>query len=68
MNVDLKTAIIRSRKTQRQIARETQILENRLSSIVRGWAEPRADERARLVRALGCSADIFSKSESGGRR
>jgi transcriptional regulator with XRE-family HTH domain len=58
---DLKIAILRAGKTQRQIAFETGVSENRLSTLVNGWREPRSDERERLARALGRPAEqLFS--------
>ena len=57
MRLTLKFAILAAGKSQRQIGAECFIPENRLSDIVRGWREPRPDERARLARALGCSED-----------
>lgn len=48
-----KLAILTAGKTQRQTAAETNLLsENRLSEIVRGWAEPRDDEKEALARVL----------------
>jgi hypothetical protein len=61
--VALKTAIFASDKTQRQVAAETKIPENRLSEIVRGWTDPRADERAALVRVLKCSRAVFDPKD-----
>jgi hypothetical protein len=53
MRLGLKIAILESDQTQRQIAVETGLLsENRLSSIVRGWVEPRDDEKAALAKVL----------------
>ena len=53
MRMRLKLAIVAARKTQRQIAAETQRLtENRLSEIVCGWREPRDDEKAAIARVL----------------
>jgi hypothetical protein len=52
LRLPLKTAILASGKTQREIAHETRIPETRLSEIVRGWAEPRDAERDALARAL----------------
>jgi hypothetical protein len=57
----LNTSIIASRKSQRQIDAETNIHPNRLSELVQGWADPRADERAALMRVLGCSSLAFEK-------
>ena len=61
MRLALKTSIIASRKSQRQIAAETNIHPNRLSELVQGWADPRAEERAALMRVLGCSSAAFDK-------
>ena len=53
MRLGLKLAILAAGKTQRQTAAETKLLsENRLSEIVRGWAEPRDDEKEALARVL----------------
>ena len=63
MRVRLKVACIESGKTQRQIAAESKIPENRFSEIVRGWVEPTADERAVLARVIGQSADrLFAQT------
>ena len=63
MRLALKIAILAAGKTQRQVSAETRIPENRMSEIVRGWAEPRDDERAALAQALGrpVSAELFAK-------
>jgi hypothetical protein len=50
--IGLKIAILKAGKTQRQLAHETGLPENRLSTLVNGWCEPRSDERERLARAL----------------
>ena len=53
MRLGLKLAILTAGKTQRQTAADTQLMsENRLSDLVRGWAEPRDDERDALARVL----------------
>jgi plasmid maintenance system antidote protein VapI len=52
MRLNLKLAILSSGKTQREIARECEIPEPRLSEIVRGWREPTPQERERLVGTL----------------
>ncbi len=63
-NFALKIAIAASGKLQRQIAASTGIRENRLSTIVNGWTEPRKDERAAIAAALGrTSAELFNVSE-----
>ena len=53
MNVELKLAILKTGKSQRQIAAETGIPESRLSLLVRGWAQPRPNELEELARVLG---------------
>lgn len=68
MRVALKAAIFASGRTQRQIAAATGIPENRLSEVVRGWTDPRADEQRRLIRVLKCSPDIFTNANESGRR
>jgi hypothetical protein len=52
VRIDLKVAIIRSEKSQRQISIEAAIAETRLSDIVRRRADPTPGERDRLERAL----------------
>ena len=52
MRLLLKTAILAAGKTQRLIANEAGIPENRLSRIVRGWVEPREAERLVLQTLL----------------
>jgi transcriptional regulator with XRE-family HTH domain len=62
MRLDLKLAILRIGKTQRQIALELDIPENRLSELVRGLVLPREGEREALARALDRSPDeLFSQ-------
>lgn len=62
MRLGLKLKIIASGKSQRQIGAETGIPENRISEIVRGWADPRDTEMAELIRVLGCSSDVFDRN------
>ena len=52
LRVPLKFAIVQSGLTQTQIARHLNIQPSRLSGIVRGWTEPRAEERRELSRVL----------------
>jgi hypothetical protein len=61
MRVALKAAIFASGQSQRQIAAATGIPENRLSELVRGWADPREDERASLMTALRCPPAVFDR-------
>jgi transcriptional regulator with XRE-family HTH domain len=51
-NLKLKIEILTSGQRQRQIAAKTGIAESRLSSIIGGWIEPRASERAAIADAL----------------
>ena len=53
MRIALKLALLRSGETQRAWAARLSMPEARLSSIVRGWLEPSAAERARIAAALG---------------
>ena len=57
MRLELKIAIVKSEKSQRWLSRESEVAENRLSSIVRGWVEPRDDERQAIADALGQPVD-----------
>jgi hypothetical protein len=59
MRLGLKVAIVQSGKSQRAISVETGIPESRLSSIVRGWIEPRTDERNALMRLLDVDEPAF---------
>ena len=53
MRVKLKVAIVEAGRTQRALARELGMPEDRLSEIVSGAVVPRDDERRRLAQALG---------------
>jgi transcriptional regulator with XRE-family HTH domain len=58
MRLRLKVAILAAGKSQRQVALETNLIsENKLSDIVRGWTEPRDDEKAALARVLAQPVD-----------
>ena len=57
MRLNLKIAIVSSGRSQRDLSRACEIPENRLSSIVRGWMDPRDDERQAIADALGRPAD-----------
>lgn len=67
MRLGLKVAILNSGHSQRAVAAKTQIPEARLSSIVRGWTEPRADERAALERCLQVDAGAFASQPLANR-
>jgi transcriptional regulator with XRE-family HTH domain len=55
MRFGLKAAILQAGLSQRQTGKLADIPENRLSTIVRGWANPTAEERSRLAAVLGKS-------------
>ena len=65
MRLRLKFAILAAGKTQRETAAETNILsENKLSEIVRGWTDPRDDEKEALARVLNQQvAVLFEESK-----
>ena len=52
MRLAFKMAIFASGKSQRRLAADVGMSENRLSEIVRGWREPSQDEVRRLAAAL----------------
>ena len=76
MRLRLKVAILAAGKSQRQVALETNLIsENKLSDIVRGWTEPRDDEKAALARVRSLNRSIsssrnrpHSRQSLGGRR
>jgi hypothetical protein len=53
VRLNLKIAILKSGKTQRQISINTGIPETRLSELVCNRANPTTHERSQLERALG---------------
>ena len=53
MRWKLKAAIAEAGRTQRALARELEMSEDRLSEIVAGAVAPRDDERRQLAQALG---------------
>ena len=57
MRIALKMAILAAGKSQRQVAAQCGIHENRFSEIVRGWTDPREGERKDIAAALGKPAD-----------
>src|SRR5687767_9120707 len=62
MRLDLKIAILRSGKSQRRVAADAGLTENRLSEIVRGWIHPSDDERARIAAVLDADkVALFTK-------
>ena len=57
MRWKLKIACLRAGKSQRRVARESGITENRFSEIVNAWINPRPDEQLSILTALGPSHD-----------
>ncbi len=57
MNLPLKLSILKSGKSQRRVAAEAEVSENRLSEIVCGWTAARECEREALVRVRGVRID-----------
>ena len=68
MRVALKVAIFASGNSQRQVAAAAGVPENKLSEIVRGWADPSPAERQALTQVLGCSLDVFDRGDEVQRR
>ena len=59
MRLNLKMAIHRADTTQRRLAWDTNIPENRLSQIVQGWVQPRPDEAEAIAQALGTPVEAL---------
>ena len=59
VRVALKAAIVRSGKSQRLVAVEAELTENRLSELVCGWVEPKDTERDALARILQVEANAL---------
>ena len=57
MRLALKVAILAQGISQRQVAAQCGIHENRFSKFVCGWTDPREDERQAIAAALGRSVD-----------
>ena len=68
MRQRLKIALVTSGRSQRQIARRVPMSEGRLSSIVRGWVEPREGERRALARVLETTVEeLFGEGSEADR-
>ena len=52
MRLNLKIAILKAGKSQRQLGAETEIPETRLSQIIQGWVQPTQREQAAIAAAL----------------
>lgn len=62
MIIGLKMAILRSGRSQWEIARDIGISETRLSRILRGRVEVRDEEREALARILGATmGELFDE-------
>jgi transcriptional regulator with XRE-family HTH domain len=57
MRFGLKAALLLQGKSQRELGKATDISENKLSEIVRGWTDTTTSERARIATALHKSED-----------
>jgi hypothetical protein len=64
MRVALKAAIFATGHSQRQVAAAAGVPENKLSEIVRGWADPSPSEQQALARVLGCSVNVFEQTRA----
>lgn len=61
--LQLKFAILAAGKTQRRVAADSGITENRFSEIVCGWIDPTADERTRIAAVLNASPERLFSTE-----
>jgi hypothetical protein len=72
MLFDLKFAILRSGRTQREVSLAAEIVETRFSEIVRGRCLPTAREQERIADVLGVSASslfpLHLPDRQGGER
>jgi transcriptional regulator with XRE-family HTH domain len=59
MRLGLKAAILQRGLSQRELSKLSAIAENRLSTIIRGWTNPRPDERAAIARVLHQSESVL---------
>lgn len=64
LNVALKTAIFKSGKKQKRIAKLARMSESELSKIVRGHRPASSDERERLVKLLGAPVEELFPTEA----
>jgi transcriptional regulator with XRE-family HTH domain len=64
LRLNLKTAILATGKSQRQFAADHGFSENRISELVRGWAEPTDEEARKIARATRKPvADLFDSQQ-----
>ena len=52
MRLGIKAALLQRGLSQREVCRITGIPENKMSSIVNGWAQPSEAERSRIAAVL----------------
>lgn len=64
VRISLKVAIWEAGKSQRRVAAEARIPENRLSEIVCGWVTPTTDEQQKIASALGKTVDALFPAEA----
>jgi len=65
MNIVLKTEILRSFRTQADLAQAINIREDRLSRIVRGRVLPKTQEMIIIAEHLGCSINELFGQQDG---
>jgi lambda repressor-like predicted transcriptional regulator len=53
MNWTLKTEALLQFGTQRRLARQVGVSEDKLSKIIHGWRQPTETERKQIAKALG---------------
>jgi hypothetical protein len=64
VNLDLKVAIVRARRTQRALSIDARMSEVRLCDIIAGRAKASEDEEVRLASLLGVAREsIFQVAE-----
>lgn len=59
MIIELKVAVLKSKKSQMQIAKETGINPSALSRILNGWSMPDTETTVNLANSLGISTCII---------
>jgi hypothetical protein len=65
LNLQLKFAILEAGwPSQQHFAFHVHIAPNRMSAIVRGWVEPRDQERAAIAAALGKSEEHLFRHQT----
>ena len=65
LNLQLKFAILAAGwQSQRHFAIHVRIPESRFSEIIRGWVEPRDEERAAIAKALSRPEDYLFRHQT----